>query len=153
MSAPYLEIVLKKVRLLEGEQRAYYERIVTSIESVPAFEQTQNVAFMLLAHGLEDLPEPVPHALSEKAFLTHLSRYIRTNQGIISREMYSERFARSPAKVAREISQGFAAQVAQELLEQYAEGTLELGEPKTVSFRWPYYEADDAFPYEDGEEG
>ena len=50
--------------------------------------------------------------------------------------------------VAREMAQGFTARIATDLLEQYAAGTLETGEARSYSFRWPYYD-DGAFPYEE----
>lgn len=148
MSTPYLEVVLKKVRALEGEQRGYYERVVTSIDTVPAFENKQNVAFLILAHCLEDLPEPLPQAMSETTFLTHMAKFLKGQQLRISRLLYSPEFARNPAQKAREIAQEFAAQIAEDLLEQYAAGTLELGEPSTITFKWPDYD-ENAFPYFD----
>ena len=151
MSTPYLEIVLRKVHALEGEHRGYYERVVTSIDTVKAFEDKQNVAFMILAYSLEDLPEPLPVAMPEVSFLNHMASFLRKNQLSISKTLFSEEFARAPAKVAHEIAQGFVARIAEDLLEQYGNGTLELGEAKAFSFRWPYYDADD-FPYQDLEE-
>ena len=148
MSTPYLEVVLKKVQALEGEHRGYYERVVTSIDTVKAFEDKQNVAFMVLAYSLEDLPEPLPVAMPELSFLNHMAAYLRKNQLHISKTLFSEEFARNPAKVAHEIAQGFVARIAEDLLEQYGNGTLDLGESQSFSFRWPYYDAED-FPYQD----
>lgn len=151
MSTPYLEVVLRKVRALEGEQRSYYERVVTSIDTVPAFENKQNVAFLILAHCLEDLPGPLPQAMSETSFLTHMAKFLNREQGRLSRLLFSPEFARQPAKMAREVAQEFAADIAADLLDQYAAGTLELGEPSTITFKWPNYD-EDAFPYYDPDE-
>lgn len=148
MSTPYLEVVLKKVRALEGEQRTYYERVVTQIDTVPAFENKQNVAFMILAYCVEDLPEPLPKAMSETTFLTHMSKFLKQQQPRLSKLLFSPEFARHPAKKAREVAQEFAAQIAEDLLDQYAAGTLELGEPSTITLKWPYYDDED-FPYQD----
>lgn len=148
MSTPYLEVVLRKVRSLEGEQRSYYERVVTSIDTVPAFENKQNIAFMILAHCLEDLPEPLPQAMSETTFLTHMAKFLKAQQPRLSRLLFSPEFARQPAQKAREVALEFAAQVAEDLLDQYAAGTLEMGERSAITFKWPHYD-EDAFPYYD----
>ena len=148
MSTPYLDVILTKVRQLESEQRLYYERVVTSIDTVPAFSNQQNVAFLILAYSLDELPELLPTAMPEQNFLTHLAKFLFENRMDFSRQLYSEEFARHPSRVAREMAQGFTARIATDLLEQYAAGTLETGEARSYSFRWPYYD-DGAFPYEE----
>ncbi len=148
MSSPYLNVILTNVRALEGEQRLYYERVVTSIDSVKAFENKQNIAFMVLADCLEDLPELLPANMPEKTFLSHIAKYLHDQRDYISKTVYSKKYILNPQQVARELGEGFTARIATDLLEQYAAGTLETGEAKSYSFRWPYTDTEE-FPYEE----
>jgi len=148
MSSPYLSVILTKVRELEDEQRQYYERVVTSIDSVKAFENKQNVAFMILAHSLNNLPDILPANMPEKTFLSHIAKYLHEQRDYISKTLYSEKYILDPQKIAHELSEGFTARIATDILEQYAAGTLETGEPKSYSFRWPYTDTEE-FPYEE----
>lgn len=148
MSSPYLNVILTKVRALESEQRLYYERVVTSIDSIKAFENKQNIAFMVLANCLDDLPEILPTNMPEKTFLAHVAKYLHDQRDFISQTVYSKQYILNPQKVAQELGEGFTARIATDILEQYAAGTLDIKEAKSYNFRWPYTQ-NDQFPYDE----
>lgn len=148
MSSPYLNILMNKLEAVNEDMRLYFDRVIHNVETLKAFQERQNIAHIVLAHSVADMPEELTKAIPEQAFTTHLARYIYDEADSHSRLLYSKRYIIEPNIVAGEIAAGFTAKIAEDLLQQYAMGTIDLKEPETYKFKWPFYSETD-FPYDD----
>ena len=148
MSSPYLNIILTKIAKLDNNLRIYYQRIASDIDKNKSFENKQNIAFIILANCLGDLPEILPDNIPEKTFLSHMAKYIYDKRQYISQNIYSERYILNFYEINRELAEGFSARIATDILEQYAAGNLTTKDAKIYNFSWQDTDNID-FPYED----
>ncbi len=151
MASPYLSILMKKLDSKSEDMRLYYKRVIHNVETLKAFNERENIAHIILAHSLDNMPVELTKTIPEQSFTTHLARYIYDEADTHSRLLYSSRFVLEPSAVAKEISDGFTAKVAEDMLQQYAMGLIDLKEPETFSFKWPFY-SETEFPYEEKSE-
>ena len=151
MSSPNLAIVSKKVEALDTDLRLYYQRIISNVESLRAFHDRENLAYLILAHCVDILPPEMTSAIPAQTFTSLLARFLHDNEAEHSRRLYSTEFLMDTKQVAKDIAAGFEAIIAEDLLQQYALGDMKIDEPESYAFRWPYYSQTD-FPYEDRSE-
>lgn len=128
--------------------RLYFGRILNNIDSLKAFNNSENIAYLILLHSIDTFPAELTKSVPESTFTNILARYLVENNDHLSRVLYSGEYLVNPAGVMTEIAAGFTAQIAQDMLQQYAMGMVEIDEPETYSFRWPYYSQTD-FPYDE----
>ncbi|MTI08651.1 hypothetical protein [Curvivirga aplysinae] len=148
MSSPYLTIVTKKLGALSDDMRLYFDRVINNVETLKAFQHRENLAYIILSQAIDTAPKELTKTVPEQAYTTHLARYLHEHEDHHARLMHSSQFLVNPTGVGQEIAAGFIAIIAEDMLQQYAMGTLEIDEPETYAFRWPFYSETD-FPYED----
>ncbi len=148
MSSPYLNIILTKINKLDAALRVYYQKIVDDIDKLQSFANKQNIALIILANSLDNLPEILPENIPEKTFLSHMAKYIYDKRDYISQNFYSEGYIVNSYQINRELAEGFTARIATDILEQYAAGNLAVKEVKIYKFSWQDIDNTD-FPYED----